>query len=426
VLATVEATSPARPEDDAGASARVEKQPPENALSPGDKAGDFVVDGVLGHGSYGSVYSAAHHVIGRRAAVKVLRRSAAEARAIAAFIEEARLVSRLRHPNIVDVLTFGQLEDGRHFQVMDLIEGPTLADFLEERGALDLREALPIVRGIASALDAVHKSGVAHRDLKPANVVLERRDGEPFPKLIDFGVAELITTETDQASAATAGALIGTPRYMAPEQCRGKKVDARADSYAFGLLLYEMLTGKPPFAGDDALELMLKHTDEQPVPPSRVAPSLPAAVDPIILSLLEKQPEERPLELVPVVRELEAIASGPSDDKAPPTRSWRVPALVGGLGLAGAIVFAVTRDPAPASGERAPTSNATTAPQPAAAPLPDRPEPKEAADAVSPAIAASASAAPSASPPGARPVRRGPAPSAVAPGPEDPENPFGR
>jgi serine/threonine-protein kinase len=211
---------------------------------------------------------------------------------------------------------------------------------------------------------------------------------------------------------------------MAPEQCRGKKVDARADSYAFGLLLYEMLTGKPPFEGDDALELMLKHTDEEPVPPSRVAPSLPAAVDPIILSLLEKQPEERPLELAPVVRELEAIASGETKDAGTTSRWWRGPALVAGVGLAAVMVFAFTRDPTPTGSARG--AIVTTPPEPAVPPLADQPQPKATSVATVPVIAGSASAAPLASSSSPRPVRRGPAPSAIAPGPEDPENPFGR
>ena len=152
---TLDATDPARPCDEAAPSreppAEIEPEPP---LAAGERAGDFVIEGLIGRGSFGSVYRATHAVIGRRAAVKVLRDQAAPAAAIASFVEEARLVARLRHPNIVDVLTFGQLADGRHYQVMDLIEGPTLTDFIREHGVVPLETALPILRGIAAALDA--------------------------------------------------------------------------------------------------------------------------------------------------------------------------------------------------------------------------------------------------------------------------------
>lgn len=333
---TLEATFPALPQDEAAAPSPAISNEPEVPLDVGHRAGEFVIEGVIGRGSFGTVYRAAHAVIGRRAAVKVLRDHAAAESAIAKFVDEARLVARLRHPNIVDVLTFGQLEDGRHYQVMDLIEGPTLGDFLRDHGAVPLNAALPILRGIASALDVVHRAGVAHSDLKPANVVLERREGEHVPKLIDFGVAQLIAPDVEHAPAART-ALTGTPRYMSPEQCRGRSADARADAYAFGLVAYEMLTGRPPFSGDDALELMLKHTSETPVAPSQLA-SLPSAVDAIILALLEKRPERRPVELVVIVHELEAIASGQSRRTAQGRKahiSWRV------LGIAAGVVATV-------------------------------------------------------------------------------------
>lgn len=422
-LSTVDATSPARVDE---SSAHEDGPDPveelqEPVLDVGHLAGEFALDGVIGHGSFGTVYRAAHRVIGRRAAVKVLRRSAAEAHAIASFIEEARLVSRLRHPHIVDVLTFGQLEDGRHFQVMDLIEGPTLADFLRERGAIPLLEALPIVRGVASALDAVHRSGITHRDLKPANVVLETREGALFPKLIDFGVAQLSLQDAEPDRA-----LIGTPRYMAPEQCRGRRVDARADSYAFGLLLYEVLTGKPPFSGDEALALMLKHTSETPLPPSQLLDSLPRAVDAVILPLLEKRPEDRPLELVPVVRDLEKIAAGPELAPRPtPSKRLGIGLAVSAAGLAIVTVGWMMRDKPvaekaaiaalpvrvddarpPATTAQSAISAVTVSREQAIVPITSETvRPKSSASAVSSS-------------------KRPPATIRTSPGPEDPESPF--
>lgn len=437
--ATLDATSPARPGEDVASSSGEVEVAPETVLDVGDRAGDFVIEGVLGRGSFGTVYRASHAVIGRRAAVKVLRDHAAEAHKVEAFIEEARLVARLRHPNIVDVLGFGQLPDGRHFQVMDLIDGPTLADHLRERGRLALAEALPILRGVASALDAVHQSGVAHRDLKPANVVLERRGKDFSPKLIDFGVAELIAIESAAAEATDARGVTGTPRYMAPEQCRGQAVDARADAYAFGLLAYEVLTGELPFTGADALELMLKHTSETPPVPSVRCALLPEAIDPILLSLLEKRPERRPLELVPVVERLEAIAKpvaapapiAPAAQAAPTARTSRR-GLLGVVALVVVVVAVlamreVGKVPPPAVVEE--TALKPTAPvrerpaAPTAAPVePAPPEATPSAARVERSAPAPGSSAPRA--PGKAPARgAGPSPS---PGLEDTDNPFVR
>jgi serine/threonine-protein kinase len=293
-------------------------------LEAGCQVGDFVIEHELGSGAYGTVYAARHPVIARRVAIKVLRqRFAAQARTLARFVEEARLVASLRHPHIVEVISFGRLDDGRAYQVMELIEGPTLAAFIEQRGALPPEVALPILRGVASALDAMHRAQIAHRDLKPANVMLCA--GEQ-PKLIDFGIAKLV--EGPRTAAATAsGAILGTPRYMAPEQCRGKKVDGRADVYAFGLVAYELLTGRPAFSGEDALDLMLKHTAHAPAPPSTLVPTLHSEVDAVVLELLEKDPERRPRDLGAVVDALGRALARPSRRR--PHVAWLlVPAIV--------------------------------------------------------------------------------------------------
>lgn len=441
-VATVEATSSstcAGATGDVGRTGAPDETGPDAApeealLAAGDRAGDFVIAEPIGRGSFGTVYAAAHAVIGRRAAVKVLREQEDE-RKVAAFIEEARLVARLRHPHIVDVLTFGRLDDGRHVQVMDLIEGPTLAEHIAERGPVTLTDALPILRGIASALDAVHRSGVAHRDLKPANVMLERTEGELVPKLIDFGIAQLIAPEGDGADDRPArGALVGTPRYMAPEQCRGRAVDARADSYAFGLLTYELLTGQPPFDGDDALELMMKHTSETPVAPSRRAASLPVGIDPIVLGLLAKDPADRPLALVPVVQALEALTA-----EAPPVQATagvrRIVPVALALSAVGLVVaFTLAARSGPPSAPTQPSSAATHRPAATATTTAPAPAPAPGAGATTtPAVeptvpsVATSSPAPAASPrraaSGSRP--RQPAPRSPTPGLEDPENPFG-
>lgn len=423
---TLDATSPARPERPATREVVAQT---EEVLEAGARAGDFVIEEPIGRGSFGTVYRASHAVIGRRAAVKVLRSDgdAGGERAVASFIEEARLVARLRHPNVVDVLTFGRLDDGRHFQVMDLIDGPTVAELVRERGPLPPAEALPILRGIASALDAVHRAGVVHRDLKPANVVLERRDGALHPRLIDFGVARLIAPlEADPQRAGDAlGPAVGTPRYMSPEQCRGRRVDARADAYAFGLLAYELLTGHPVFAGDDGLELMLKHTSETATAPSKREPTLDDAADPILLSLLEKDPDLRPADLAPVVTALErALLAPPQSTPARGARArWIAVLGVSTVGLAGgtlALGARVDRGASSAIVERSASGSTSveraSGPPPSAAPL-----------VVVSARLADVVEAPRAQPSNA-PAVRSPAPRRSAapapPGLEDPENPF--
>ncbi len=416
---TIEATDPARivadnePATSTGEVAIV----PEVALSEGDRAGDFVIDRILGRGTFGTVYAGVHAVIGRRAAIKVLRDHAASEDRVAAFLREARLVAKLRHPNIVDVLTYGKLEDGRHFQVMDLIEGPTLAEHLRERGALSITEALPILRGIAQALDAVHASGVAHRDLKPANVVLERRNGEWVPKLIDFGIAELIEGEADVAPERRS---IGTPRYMSPEQCRGEAVDSRADVYAFGLLAYEMLAGQPAFAGSDAVDLMLKHTSNEPERLSSVKPTLSPRLDSVVLGLLAKNPEHRPTDLGAVVDQIAGAAS-PRSTRALVGAAAGVSLLV----VAGAVMFRrgePEREAAPSAAASVPV---LSAPNPTEASAPTSASSPRASGNV-PVAEASTSAPAASAPPqriqGARPRAADRLPE---PDPEAPENPFG-
>lgn len=426
---TLDATSPARPTRRVGCEVVAQ---PEPVLAPGARAGDFVIEHPIGRGSFGTVYRASHAVIGRRAAVKVLRagveKAAGEERAVASFVEEARLVARLRHPNIVDVLTFGRLDDGRHFQVMDLIDGPTVAELVRERGPVPPVEAMPILRGVASALDAVHRAGVVHRDLKPANVVLERRDGAMHPKLIDFGVARLIAPLVEpgpEGDLDVRGGSVGTPRYMSPEQCRGRRVDARADAYAFGLLAYELLTGHPAFAGEDGLELMLQHTSESAIAPSRREPTLTVAADALVLALLEKDPEKRPVELVPIVEELERalVAAPPSARPRETRRGWIAVLGVATVGLTATVLLGARSDRAsPLSfvEGRAPYAEPSThaaSSTPASAPTPAAASRQPAEPAEPPRAAASAAPVVKSA------VPRRPAPSA-APGLEDPENPF--
>jgi hypothetical protein len=289
----------------------------------------------IGAGGFGEVFRARHELMGRDVAIKVLqRRYSSDPDAVARFIAEARAASRIKHPGIVEVFDFGMLGDGRHYCVMELIHGTTLREFMRTRERLPLAEALPILRGIAEAVDAAHAAGIAHRDLKPDNVFLV--DGAI--KLIDFGLAKLIS---DEAPMTATGAVFGTPHYMSPEQCRGRASDPRTDVYTFGILAYQLLTGEMPFTGD-ALELALQHLNDPPEPPSTICAELPPHVDRVMLALLAKDPEDRP---TPLVRMVDALAG---DAPAPPRprRKWPVAyvAIGGALVVAAGGVWLATRD----------------------------------------------------------------------------------
>ncbi|MGC4067733.1 MAG: serine/threonine-protein kinase [Polyangiaceae bacterium] len=269
-------------------------------LVPGDVVGEYVVIRRLGEGGFGTVYEAMHPVIGKRAAVKVLHATySADESMTSRFVAEARAVNQIRHKNIVDIFSFGDLSDGRHYYVMELLEGVPLDAYLEKRGRLPVEEALPILHAIAKALSAAHEAGIAHRDLKPENVILELdSDGFVHPKLLDFGMAKLLKSGAMQIHKTRSGAPIGSPRYMSPEQCRGVEVDSRTDVYAFGCMAYRMLAGVTPFDASTALELMMAHVSSPPSPPSSHTPELSPLFDEPILRMLEKQPDSRPQTLL--------------------------------------------------------------------------------------------------------------------------------
>ena len=263
-------------------------------LAEGTVVGDYRIHHHLGSGTYGDVYAAEHTVLGRHVALKLLqRRLSASPEVVARFVAEARAVGRIRHRNLVDVLAFGTFEGDRHFYAMELLEGLTLGELLDRETRLDPERALPLLEGIAAGLDASHATGVVHRDLKPDNVFLVREpDGSLTPKLLDFGIAKLVDEDIGVKTAT--GVAMGTPRYMAPEQCRGKTIDHRADIYALGALTHEMLTGAPVFRGDTPVALMLKHTVDPPPRMSSVRPEIPPGLDAPVLAMLAKRPAERP------------------------------------------------------------------------------------------------------------------------------------
>ncbi|HVW26448.1 MAG TPA: protein kinase [Polyangiaceae bacterium] len=298
-------------------------------LAAGDMVGEYRVDRIIGKGSFGVVYKAVHPVIGKAAAIKILKREfSSNPQMVARFIAEARAVNQIRHRNIVDIFSFGVYRDGRQYYVMELLEGEPLDQFLARRGPVPLAEALPILDRISRALDAAHGAGIVHRDLKPGNVFLADDEGARFPKLLDFGVAKL-TRENEKHNdfRTTTGAMLGTPHYMSPEQCRGDAIDYRTDVYSFGVMIHQMLTGRLPFDSDSILKVMNLHNSATPPSMSEDNASLSPKLDAPVLRMLEKEPALRPASAVEACRELgeAARAAGLSVPPIPASSNRAMP-----------------------------------------------------------------------------------------------------
>jgi eukaryotic-like serine/threonine-protein kinase len=290
--------------------------PQDADLEPGQLIGEYEIESTVGHGGFGTVFKAVHPLIGKVVAIKVLSRQySADPEMVARFIDEARAVNQIHSRYIIDIFSFGQLPDGRHYYVMEYLEGEPLDTTIARRGHVTLADALPILRGIAKALDAAHGKGIAHRDLKPENVFIVRdQDGDDAgrPKLLDFGIAKLMGELDGTKHKTRTGIPIGTPYYMSPEQCRGKDVDHRTDYYAFGVVAYQLLTGVHPIDGDDYMEIMMRQLTLQPTPASTLVPELSAGIDAAIAWLMEKDRELRPPNLAAAMHafDLAAVASG--------------------------------------------------------------------------------------------------------------------
>jgi len=235
-------------------------------------------------------------------------------------LQEARAVNQIGHPNIVDVFSFGKLADGRSYFVMEWLPGRTLADRLA-RGPIPLDEQLDILEQVADALEAAHRSGIIHRDLKPDNVFLTEVAGTRRVKLLDFGIAKLgggLASQLESAGTGS-GVMMGTPFYFAPEQARGRGVDARADIYSLGVVAFELATGELPFDADNVADVVSMHLHQPPRAPSSLSPELPAALDRLILQTLEKDPSRRPtwLAIRATLRELRRAGPARAISSAP-------------------------------------------------------------------------------------------------------------
>jgi serine/threonine-protein kinase len=246
----------------------------------------------LSSGGQGTIYEAEHELLKRTAAVKLLRPELSEnSDLVQRFFNEAKAASAIRHPGIIEIYDFGYTPDGIAYLVMELLAGEPLSRRIE-RGRLPEADAVPIARGIATALAAAHDKGIVHRDLKPDNVFLVPDPEAPAgvrPKVLDFGVAKLGDQLPRELRHTVTGALMGTPLYMAPEQARAAgHIDHRADLYSLGCIVYEMLVGRPPFVAQGAGEIIALHLFSEPEPPA-ASPEVQA----IVMRLLAKEPGDR-------------------------------------------------------------------------------------------------------------------------------------
>jgi len=315
--------------------------------------GNYTIIEEISRGAMGVVYKARQRHLERVVALKVLLAGemASEAQ-VARFRREAQAAAKLRHPAIVPIHEVGEF-DGRHFYTMDYISGRSLADLIR-KGEVTTRRALDIAAQVADALDYAHVRGVVHRDIKPSNIMV---DAEDRVHIMDFGLAKQLDSDT---KFTRTGTTIGTPSYMPPEQASGEsaRVDNRADVYSLGAVLYEMLTGRPPFSGDTMMNTLIKVMNDEPVPPKRLNPRIHRDIQTIVLKAMEKSPERRYPSMRALADDIRRFIAGESISARPAGplyRAWRfvkrhytaifATAAVVGVGLtAAAIVLEARRD----------------------------------------------------------------------------------
>jgi beta-lactam-binding protein with PASTA domain/tRNA A-37 threonylcarbamoyl transferase component Bud32 len=281
--------------------------------------GRYELDGIVGRGGMAEVYRARDIRLDRIVAIKTLRADLARDQIFQArFRREAQSAASLNHPSIVAVYDTGEdMATGLPvpYIVMEFVDGRTVRDLLQDGHRLLPERSLEIIDGVLRALDYSHQAGIVHRDIKPGNVMVTR-NGDV--KVMDFGIARAMSDA--QATMTQTAQVIGTAQYLSPEQARGERVDSRSDLYSTGCLLYELLTGRPPFTGDSPVAIAYQHVRENPVPPSRVDPDVPAWADAIVLKAMAKSPADRYQTAADMRADLQRAASGLPVAAAPPTR----------------------------------------------------------------------------------------------------------
>ena len=284
------------------ATMRLPVQPPPPATSPANfrtpapagarQIGKYLVKGELGRGGMGAVYLAEQPGLGREVAIKELILSpAADPTALMRFLQEAQVMARTSHPNLVQVHDLEQIGDANYI-VLEFVRGRSLRDMVNQ-GPVPMPQTFAVMHGVLQALDYAHKHAIVHRDMKPENVLLS---DEGNVKVADFGIARLTDDSGPGGTATKTGTTVGTPQYMSPEQVASSKVDGRSDLYSAGIMFYELVVGQPPFTASEAdgpFTLMAKHVQAPPKPPSVHKPGLDMRLEEMIMKSLSKRPEDR-------------------------------------------------------------------------------------------------------------------------------------
>ena len=288
--------------------------------------GQYRLRRLLGAGGMGEVYLAEHLLLKRPCAVKLIRPGAAtDPRALERFEREVRLTATLSHPNIVEVYDYGRAEDGTYYYVMEYLPGLSLDELVERHGPLPPGRVVYLLRQVCQALSEAHAAGLIHRDIKPSNVIAARRSGmDDVAKLLDFGlVLPRAGSPTPQLTGE--GQVLGTPLFMAPEQVMGggRVVDERSDLYALGAVAYFLLTGRPPFDGENGIGVMIAHARDPVVPPSRDRADVPEDLERVVLRCLAKEPTERFPDAESLERALGACCCAGDWDRERAARWWQ-------------------------------------------------------------------------------------------------------
>jgi tRNA A-37 threonylcarbamoyl transferase component Bud32 len=321
---------------------------PGGRLPPGTPVGEYVLDQFLGAGAMGEVYAGHHPVIGKKVAIKILRHELATSEEAAErFTREARAVNQVDHPNVIDTFAYGRLGDGRLYLVMALVAGESLRERLRE-GALDVVEVLPILGQIADALDAAHERGVVHRDLKPDNIMITTQKTETRVLVLDFGIAKLISGEARPGNGTLTGqgTWLGTPAYMAPEQWSADGAGPASDRYALGVIAFELLSGRLPFAAASVPGMMEQHFRAK-VPALSMRGSTSSALDDVLARALAKDPDARypsAQAFMAALRAAVGTAAGAAVEATPAVAPGRwlygaIGAGTLGLGIVGAVLI---------------------------------------------------------------------------------------
>ena len=329
----------------------------------GLQLGNYLVRELAGEGAMALVYLAEHRALDRKVAVKVLKSElASDPQMVDRFMKEAQMASAIRSPHVADVFDVGALQDGRPFFSMEWLPGRSLADILRSERRFSVWRAIHIARGISDGLEAAHARGIVHRDLKPENVFLVyENDDADFAKVLDFGIARSSFPSVVERKTE-AGSLWGTPFYMSPEQLRGEAVDARADLYSLGVIVFEMLTGRLPFVAEQLGELLVAHLTQSPPSMSSLDSAISPALDAVVRKALAKDPTDRFTKLSQFVAALEqardelprASAPGGACDetqtivRARPRYGRRAGLATSVALVAGVVGFAVRTSHAPA------------------------------------------------------------------------------